>query len=188
MADKVPVQIFFPRTRHQWRKWLEKNHAKEKNVKVVIIRKNATIKGIRYDDAVEEALCFGWIDSTTNKRDDDSYIIHFAQRNPRSRWSQSNHIRVAKLIREGKMMPSGQAVIDHAKKTGSWDVVENLKVPSDLKKHFAKNKTALKNFNSFSPSSQQIILGWILDAKRPETRQRRIDKTVELAAKNLKSY
>ena len=188
MPVKNDSQIFYPHTRKQWRKWLEKNHAKEKNVRLVLLRKNATSQGIRYEEAVEEALCYGWIDSTVNKRDEESYLIHFAQRNPKSKWSNSNKIRVAKLIKEGLMKPPGQAMIDLAKKTGTWnllDAVENLEMPEELQTKLNKNKTALKNFQAFSPSSKKMIFNWILDAKRPETRLRRIEKTVGLAVKNL---
>ena len=188
MATRKALDIFFPKSRNEWRKWLAKNHDKEKSVKVVLLRKHATIKGIYYEEAVEEGLCFGWIDSTVNKRDEDSFLIHFAKRKPKSNWSQSNHIRVAKLIKEGRMTPAGMAMIDLAKSTGTWEVAEEIKMPADLKKQLAKNKAALDNFNAFSPSSKQIILGWIVNAKRPETRQRRINKTVELAAQNLKPY
>lgn len=189
MTTINPVQIFYPYTRKQWRKWLEKNHAKEKNVRLVLLHKNALSPGIRYEEAVEEALCYGWIDSKVNKRDEESYFIHFAKRNPKSKWSMPNKLRVARLMKEGLMQPPGQAMIDLAKKSGTWNVLESvdeLRIPEDLQKKFNKNKTACKNFQAFSPSSKKIILGWILDAKRPETRQQRIEKTIDFAAKNLK--
>lgn len=191
MPAKNDIPVFYPHTRNAWRKWLEKNHAKEKNVRLVLLRKNATSPGIRYEEAVEEALCYGWIDSTVNKRDEESYLIYFAQRNPKSKWSNSNKIRVARLIKEGLMKPPGQAMIDLAKKTGTWnllDAVENLEMPEDLQKRLNKNKTALKNFEAFSPSSKKMIFNWILDAKRPETRERRIDRVTDLAARNLKPF
>ena len=186
---KADIKIFHPKTRKEWRKWLEKNHNKEKSVRLVIVRKNSDTPGIRYEDALEEALCFGWIDSTVNSKDSGSYFIHFAKRSPKSKWSKSNHERVARLIKQGLMTTAGQHMIDLAKKSGTWNALEateNLEMPAELKKLFNKNKTALKNFESFSPSSKKMILGWIYDAKRPETRQKRIDKTVDFAGKNLK--
>ena len=191
MEEKKIVQTFNPLSRKEWRKWLEKNHAKEKNVRVVILHKNASAKGIHYEDAVQEALCFGWIDSTTNKRDDESYLIYFAQRSPTSKWSSPNKLRVAKLIKEGLMTPAGKKMIDLAKNTGTWEALESIEameIPSDLQKQFNTNKTALKNFQAFSPSSRKIILGWIFDAKRHETREKRIEKTIQFAVKNLKAY
>jgi uncharacterized protein YdeI (YjbR/CyaY-like superfamily) len=191
MPGKTDTPIFYPHTRQQWRKWLEKNHAREKSVRLVLVHKKATSPGIRYEDAVEEALCYGWIDSTVNKRDAESYLIYFAQRNPKSKWSKSNKLRVSRLADEGLMKPPGQAMIDLAKKSGTWNIldpVEDLEMPQELEKSLNKNKTANKNFQAFSPSSKKMIFSWILDAKRPETRERRIEKTVDFAAKNLKSF
>ena len=146
---------------------------------------------VNYAEAVEEALCFGWIDSKAMRRDDESRYQYFTQRKLKSKWSKSNRERVGRLIREGLMAPGGQAAIDLAKKNGTWDAladVENLVIPDDLKKCFKKNKGAFENFKTFSPSSQRIILGWILNAKKPETRSRRIEETVTLAAKRIKAH
>jgi len=145
---------------------------------------------VYFREAIEEAVCFGWVDSKANKRDAESFYLVFSQRNPKSTWGKVSKERAEKMIREGLMTRHGQAAIDLAKKNGTWDALaeaHNAVIPDDLQKLFDKNKTALKNFQQFSPSSQRTILEWIMKAKRPETRQKRIVETVELAAKNIKA-
>jgi uncharacterized protein YdeI (YjbR/CyaY-like superfamily) len=181
-------KTFFAKTRKQWRKWLEKNHDKEKCVWLIFYKKNSKTKCVEYAEAVEEALCFGWIDSTVYKRDEDSRYQFFSKRKESSNWSMSNKERVERMLKQGLMMPSGQAMIDIAKKSGTWtlmDKVEKLIVPDDMKKLFDKNKKAFKNFQGFTPSARKIILAWIYSAKRPETMKERIRKTVELASRNV---
>jgi uncharacterized protein YdeI (YjbR/CyaY-like superfamily) len=107
--------------RDSWRKWLLKNHEKERSVWLIMYHIKSKTKSIYYNDAVEEALCFGWIDSTRVKRDTESYYQYFAKRRPGSNWSQSNRDRVKKLIAEGLMTPAGQVFIDIAKKKGTWN-------------------------------------------------------------------
>jgi uncharacterized protein YdeI (YjbR/CyaY-like superfamily) len=185
------VKAFLPKTRKQWRAWLQKNHVTEKSVWLILYRKESKMSGIDYAAAVEEALCFGWIDSTVIGRDAESRYQYFTRRKSKSGWSKSNRERVERLIREGLMTPAGQAIIDLAKKSGTWEAmvdVENLVLPDDLKKRFGRNKKAFQNFSAFSPSSKKIILAWILNAKRPETRSKRIDETVTCAARNEKAY
>src|SRR5689334_11070923 len=183
-------KTYIAKTRKHWRKWLEKNHVKEKCVYLIFYTKESKLQGVSYVDAVEEALCFGWIDSTVYKRDEESRYQFFAKRNPRGNWSASNKERVQRLLKQGLMMPAGQEMIDVAKKNGSWTVLdeaEKMVIPEDLQKLLKKNKKAFKNFQSFSPSAKKIILSWIYTAKRAETRMNRIKKGVELAAKNIKA-
>jgi uncharacterized protein YdeI (YjbR/CyaY-like superfamily) len=140
--------------------------------------------------AVDEALCFGWIDSVANKGNDKMYYQYFAKRKPKSNWSKVNKEKVERLLAEGLMHTSGLAMVELAKKSGTWDAlnkVEALEIPGDLKKAFAKNKTAFKNFEAFPPSSRRGILEWILNAKKEETRTKRIQETVDLAAKGIKA-
>jgi uncharacterized protein YdeI (YjbR/CyaY-like superfamily) len=191
METKNKIQAVQGKTRKEWRKWLEKKHQAEKSVWLIIFRKQTKTKSIYYDEAVEEALCFGWIDSKANKRDDESYYLYFAQRKPKSNWSKINRERAGRMIKQGLMTPAGQALIDLAKKTGTWRAladVQNTIIPADLQKLFDENKTAFKNFQAFPPSSKKIILEWILNAKTPGTRQRRILQTIELAAKNIRAH
>ncbi|HMG89709.1 MAG TPA: YdeI/OmpD-associated family protein [Chryseolinea sp.] len=184
------IPAIHAKTRAQWRRWLEKNHKSEKGVWLIIFHKSSEVKSVYYAEAVEEALCFGWIDSVKHKRDDESAYQFFGQRKPKSMWSESNRTRVEKLIKEKKMMPAGQEMIDLAKQTGTWEAlttIDKMAIPEDLQKMFNKNKTAFKHFQTFSPSSKKIILLWILNAKKDETRKKRIEETVRLAAKNIKA-
>ena len=191
MADtKAGRKTFYPKTRSQWRKWLEKNHNPAENIWLIFYKKNSGIPTVSYNDAVEEALCFGWIDSRPNKIDEYCYMQLFSPRKPKSIWAKTNKARVEKLIREGLMTLAGMKKIEAAKKDGSWDAlneIDDLKMPADFQKALSGNKTALKNFNAFSDSSKKIILFWIKSAKQEITRQKRISETVKLAAKNIKA-
>lgn len=190
MEQLNDINTFHALNRQEWRNWLEKNHNKEKCIWLILFHKNSKTKSVRYDEAVEEALCFGWIDSKPNKRDNESYYHFFSQRKPKSNWSKSNKERVEKLINEGLMTPSGQEMIDLAKVTGTWEALEDVQnsvIPIDLQELFDKNELAYTNFQAFPPSSKRIILEWILNAKKTETRLQRIQQTVELAAKNIKA-
>ena len=190
MELKDNIKTFHARTRAAWRRWLEKNHNKETSVWLILYKKDSTTPSINYAEAVEEALCFGWIDSKANKRDGESYFQFFAKRNPKSNWSALNKTRVAKLIESGLMTEAGLKMIHLAWETGTWtalEEVDNLTIPSDLEALFKKNKTAFKNWELFSKSTRRGILEWILNAKRAETRQKRIEETVSLAEKNIKA-
>lgn len=187
---KNGLKTFHAPTRKSWRGWLQKNHAIEKSLWLIIYHKTSSTPSVYYDEAVEEALCFGWIDSKPNKRDGESFYLFFAQRNPKSKWSKLNKTRVEKLIANGLMAEAGMKYIELAKQTGTWealDAVENYEVPDDLLKALNKNKTAKKYFEAFPPSTRKGILQWISDAKRPETRQKRIDETVKLAGENIRA-
>lgn len=157
---------------------------------LVIYHKNSSTKSCNYEEAVEEALCFGWIDSIAKKRDTESKVQYFSVRKPKSNWSKSNRDRVAKLTELGLITERGQKMIELAKQTGTWDAlvdVQNSIIPEDLQELLNKNKKALKHFLAFSPSSKRVILEWILHAKKAETRQKRIEETVRLAAENIKA-
>jgi uncharacterized protein YdeI (YjbR/CyaY-like superfamily) len=177
-------------TRKVWRTWLAKNHEKETSVWLIIFHKKSPTASIYYDEAVEEALCFGWVDSVSNSRNEESSYLYFAKRKPKSNWSKANKDRVEKLTKLGLIMPAGQAMIDLAKQKGTWtalEVVDQLTIPPDMQKLFDKNKTAEKNFLAFPASTRRGILEWILNAKRSETRQKRIEETVTLAAQNIRA-
>lgn len=190
MEPKDGIKTFYAKTQKEWRKWLEKNHQSEKSVWLVIYKKESGTPSVYYTDAVDEAICFGWIDSKPNKRDDESYYQFFAKRNPKSNWSKVNKGKVARLLKEGKIATAGLEAIETAKQNGTWtalDKVEEMEVPEDLQKAFNKNKTAFGYFDKFPRSSKRNILEWIMNAKRPETRQARIDETVKLATENIKA-
>ena len=143
-----------------------------------------------YDEAVDEALCFGWVDSKPNKRDDESYYQFFSRCNPKSNWSRVNKNKVAKLIAENRMAPAGLKMVKTAQRSGTWtalDEVENLVIPPDLQKAFDENRAAFDHWNAFPPSARRGILEWIFNAKKLETRQKRIDETVSMAAQGLRA-
>lgn len=146
--------------------------------------------GIDLATAVEHALCFGWIDSKTLRRDGQTTYQTFTPRNPRSTWSQVNRDRVARLLADGLMEAPGQELIDLAHRTGTWDCLaeaQNGIVPADLQLELDHNPTAAQHFRSFPPSSKRRILEWIALAKRPETRQRRIQEAVTQAAEGIRA-
>jgi uncharacterized protein YdeI (YjbR/CyaY-like superfamily) len=177
-------------TRKIWRNWMAKYHEKETSVWLIIFHKKSRQASVYYDEAVEEALCFGWVDSVSNSRNEESSYLYFAKRKPKSNWSKANKDRVEKLTKLGLIMPAGQAMIDLAKKMDTWtalEVVDQLTIPPDMQKLFDKNKTAEKNFLAFPASTRRGILEWILNAKRPETRQKRVEETVTLAAQNIRA-
>jgi uncharacterized protein YdeI (YjbR/CyaY-like superfamily) len=184
------IPLYHPRTRAEWRKWLATNHDRLKGIRLVLIKKGAHIPGIMYSDAVEEALCFGWIDSTPGKVDEQRYTLYVSPRKPKSVWSKINKQRIQKLVKEGQMTEAGLMKIEAARKDGSWnqlDEIDELVMPEDLSRELSANADAKRNFEAFSTSSKKIILFWIASAKREETRQKRIEETVRLAAQNIKA-
>jgi len=190
MAIPTPTTSFYAKDRNAWRKWLQKHHTAKDFVWLIIYHKAAASPSVYYDEAVEEALCFGWIDSKPNKRDDQSFYLFFTKRKAKSNWSKLNKERVARLLKEGKMHESGVAMVQLAKETGTWTALEKIdtmEIPADLQKLFSKNKTAAKNFGAFPPSAKKGILEWIMNAKTPGTRQKRIHETVSLAAQNIRA-
>ena len=177
-------------SRSAWRRWLARNGAKSPGIWLVYDKKSSRAERLAYADAVEEALCYGWIDSTLRSLDDARYMQLFTPRKPKSTWSKLNKTRVARLIEEGLMAPAGLAVIETAKANGSWtalDSVEAFEMPDDLAAAFAKNPKAARNFAAFSPSSRTGYLHWVRQAVRPETRAARLAEVVTCCAANLKA-
>jgi uncharacterized protein YdeI (YjbR/CyaY-like superfamily) len=190
MELKDNIKTFHAKTQKDWRKWLEKNHDNEKSVWLIIYKKESGVPSVYYPEAVDEALCFGWIDSKPNKRDEESYYQFFAKRNPKSNWSKVNKDKAARMMADGLIAPAGLEAIELAKKTGTWtalDDVDNLTVPDDMQKMLNKNKEALANWENFPHSTRRGILEWILNAKQAETRLKRITETVTLAEKNIRA-
>lgn len=185
LKDGIPT--FYAKDKASWRQWLAENHGKEKNVWLIIYRKESGVPSIYYDQAVDEALCFGWIDSKPNKRDEQSFYQFFSKRNPKSNWSKVNKLKVEKLVNEGLMTEAGLAVIEIAKKNGAWnalDAVEEMIIPADLQAALDALPQAKTHFEAFPRSAKKGILEWISNAKQVETRQKRITETVTLAEKN----
>lgn len=178
------------RSRRALRRWLTANHGDAGTCWLVTWKKHVAEHYVPYGEIVEELLCYGWIDTRTNRLDDDRTMLLIAPRRPGSNWSASNKKRVARLIGSGLMTPAGQERIDAAKRDGSWtfmDDIEKLIVPDDLARALAKNQRAKRNFDAFNGSSRKIILLWIKTAKRAETREKRIRDTVRLAALNVRA-
>lgn len=179
-----------PRDREAWRAWLEVNHATSEPVWLVYWKKAHAKGRLTYEEALEEALCWGWIDSTVNRHDEERTRQFFSRRKATSIWSKPNKERVARLIAEGRMQPAGQAAIDAAKGNGMWealDAVDRLAIPDDLAKALRAAKGARRNFDGFDESSRKSILWWVISAKRPETRARRIAETVRMASEGRRA-
>ena len=183
------LKTYYAKNREVWRKWLENNHAKSPGIWLIYYKAKTNKPRVAYDEAVEEALCFGWIDSTMRPIDDEKYMQRFTPRNVKSVWSALNKKRIAKLIKERLITDAGLEKIKVAKKNGSWssiDHVENLTIPEDFQKALNKNKTALKNFNNFARFTKKQFLYRINNAKRAETRAEKIRQAVLMAAANNK--
>jgi uncharacterized protein YdeI (YjbR/CyaY-like superfamily) len=184
------MNTFLARTSAEWRAWLEQHGRTEREVWLVIHHKDSATPSVRYHEAIEHALCFGWIDSHARKHDADSSLLRFTPRAPRSSWSRVNRERAGRMIEQGLMTDRGHATIEVARSTGTWQVVPDdltAAVPVDLRASLETNAAARDHFARFPPSSQRLILEWVASAKRPETRQRRIDRTVELAAVGVRA-
>ena len=184
------VATFHASTRAAWREWLSENHASPKSVWLIIYRKESNTPSVYYNEAVDEALCFGWIDSKPNKRDDESFYQYFSVRNPKSNWSRVNKDKVSRLLDENLMTEAGLAMIKTAKESGTWDAlndVENLVIPADLQVAFKQYPKAEVHFEAFPRSTKRGILEWIFNAKRAATRQKRINETAALAQENKRA-
>jgi uncharacterized protein YdeI (YjbR/CyaY-like superfamily) len=176
--------------RKGWRKWLEKNHSTCEEVWLRYYKKPSGKPRIPYSDAVEEALCFGWIDGKIKRINEDYYIQRFTPRRPGSKWSKYNIDRIDKLKKAGLMTPAGIKAYEETLEKPALiydDRRDGIPVePDDLIAALKKNKTALKNFKEFTDSSRRMYIGWLNSAKKPETRIRRIEKIVRLSEQNIK--
>lgn len=171
--------------RKEWRSWLERHHLSEKGVWLIYHKKHTKKPSVPYDDAVEEAICFGWIDGQVRRIDDEKYMQRYTPRRAKSRWSVINIARAERMIELGRMTTHGLRVFESGIK--SKEAVPSSKdfsVPADLRSALKKNGKALRNFDGFPPSAQLAYAHWVGSAKREETRQRRIEKTVEMAVLN----
>mgnify|MGYP000112021889 CR=1 FL=1 len=183
------VEEYCPKDNEDWRKWLELNHKKKDAVWLILYRKKSSKYNLSWSESVDQALCFGWIDSTKKTIDDDCYKQYFTKRKAKSNWSKVNKNKVKNLIDQGLMQEEGYKSIEIAKENGSWtilDRVEELVIPEDLKEEFANHEGSTEYFQSLSKSSMKILLNWVVSAKRKETRRKRILEIAENASKNLK--
>jgi uncharacterized protein YdeI (YjbR/CyaY-like superfamily) len=182
--------------RKQWRAWLHKHHASEKEIWLIYYKKHTGRPRIPYADAVEEALCYGWIDSTVKRLDDERYIQKFTPRKPSSVWSKLNKERALRMIKAGRMRRAGMLRIEDARKSGAWVRADQPRqespasrtdrVPPELKRALNANEAAARNFDNLAPSYRRQYIGWLLSAKREDTRRKRIEIIVGRAAGNKK--
>jgi uncharacterized protein YdeI (YjbR/CyaY-like superfamily) len=184
------AETLYLANRDDWREWLEKNHDTEKEVWLIFYKTHTSKPTIPYEDAVEEALCFGWIDSIIKKIDDEKFARKFTPRKTKSKWSKLNKKRVEKMITEGKMSEAGLTQIEEAKKSGEWFKTvtrqQTLVIPPFIKEALAANKKALDNFNNLAISYKRQYIGWITNAKRKEALKRRLEEVIKVLEKNEK--
>ncbi|MEI7444216.1 MAG: YdeI/OmpD-associated family protein [Burkholderiales bacterium] len=186
-SDDLPPDAIHPATRAAWRAWLSRHHARDAGVWVVSWKVASGRPRVDYDALVEEALCFGWIDSKPRTLDELRSMLWFAPRKPGTGWSAPNKARIERLLAAGRMAPAGLAKVEAAKRDGTWsklDAVEALEIPPDLAAALAQRPGAAEHFDAFPRSVKRGILEWIVQAKKAETRARRIDETATLAARN----
>jgi uncharacterized protein YdeI (YjbR/CyaY-like superfamily) len=187
---RLPPNAVHPESRAAWRAWLEAHHDQPAGIWLVSYKKATGRPRIEYDEAAEEGLCFGWVDSKPRALDHERSMLWFAPRKPRTGWSKPNKERVKRMLAAGLMHAAGLAKVEQAKADGSWkslDAVEALEVPPDLRAVLAAYPAATSHFDAFPRSAKRGILEWILVAKRPETRAARISETARLANENIRA-
>ncbi len=182
-------KLFF-KNKEEWRAWLEKNHALSTEIWLVYFKKHTKKPTVTYNEAVDEALCFGWIDSTVKRIDEETYMQKYTPRKEKSMWSLVNTKKVEILISQDKMTKAGLNKINIAKKNGQWDkaysTAKQVEMPKELETALKNNSIAFKNFFNFSPSNQKEYKRWVLAAKRPETIHKRIKVVIERSEMNIK--
>ena len=186
---KKEIETYCPKSRTDWRKWLEKNHQSKQSVWLVYFKSSTKVASVSWSEAVDEALCFGWIDGTKKTIDQERYMQYFTRRKPNSSWSKVNKEKVAKLIQNDQMTKAGFDSIETAKKNGTWllmDDIEKLIIPEDLKIALNKNESSMEFFQSQSKSIKKAMLHWVVMAKGTETRKKRITEIARLAAKGIR--
>jgi len=188
MVDAGRQQCF--ETRSQWRSWLSEHYDRSKFLWLVLYKKHTGRVGLAYEEAVQEALCFGWIDGILKRIDEKRYTIRFSPRRKNSIWSATNKKRVAKMIAEGRMTESGLAKVEEAKRNGQWRNANvqrrTPEVPAELTRALARNSAARQNFEKLAPSYRKQYIWWIAVATRDETRRKRVAEAVRLLAENKK--
>lgn len=183
----APDPSVHPLSRDEWRTWLQAHHTRATGVWLVSYKKATGKPRFEYDEAVEEALCFGWVDSKPKKLDAERSLLWFAPRKAGTGWSRPNKLRVERLLQAGLMADAGLRKVEQAQRDGSWtrlDAVEDLEVPDDLRRALAGHPHASAHFEAFPRSARRGILEWLVNAKTAETRARRIDETARLAEMN----
>lgn len=185
------MKTVYCKNRDEWRAWLEQNHAIEEDIWLIYYKKHTKKESIFYSEAVDEALCFGWIDSTAKAIDDETYMQRYSPRRAKSVWSLVNKNKVKRLFEEKKMTQAGILTVKMAKENGQWEKAYSLKdkveMPIELEQALKSNQLAFENFYKFSQSNQQNYIRWVVSAKRAETIRKRIDAVVCRSEKSLKT-
>lgn len=176
------MKTLYVKDRSEWRTWLRKNSRNFDEIWLLYYKKNSGKPRIAYDDAVEEALCFGWIDGKIKNIDEACYAQRFTPRKPQSRWSALNIQRAEKLIAEGKMPPAGLKAFSPQERRETPSLPARL--PRDLENQFKMQSDAWEHFQRFPPSYRRITIGWVASAKKEETRLRRLNQLIEFSAQN----
>lgn len=188
--DNKPIHYF--KNQKEFEKWLQKNFSKEDAIWLRLYKKNSGAKSINYAEALDVALCYGWIDGLVNKYDEDSYLQRFTPRRPKSLWSKKNVEKVERLIAEGKMKVPGLNEVEKAKADGRWaaayDSHRTMEIPADLKKFLNKNKKANVFFDSLNKTNKFAIVWRLQTAKKPETREKRMKAIIEKLKNGEKFY
>jgi uncharacterized protein YdeI (YjbR/CyaY-like superfamily) len=188
-TNKENSEEFYPANQEEWRKWLEENHSRKNSVWLIFRKEGTGNPNLSWSQAVDEAICFGWIDNVKKTIDDEFYKQYFCPRKANSIWSKINKNKVALLTQQGLMKEEGVKSVEIAKENGSWsilDEVDALQIPDDLLAELEARDGAKACFEQFSKSIKKGILYWVISAKRPATRQKRILEIAERASQNLK--
>lgn len=185
------MKTFKAKNRAEWRAWLADHHDKETEIWLVYYKKGTGVASIDYESSVDEALCYGWVDSLIKKIDDRKYARKFTPRKDDSKWSPSNIKRGKKLMEDGLMTEFGLQKIEAAKQSGRWDEpVQRPELSFEMHPEFARalrqNQKAQESFDNLAPTYQKQYLGWIEVAKQPETRQKRIKESIRLLSEGKK--
>lgn len=192
MNSSTGIAIKSFATQHKWREWLEKNYSESDGIWLRIFKKDSGKKTVTHDEALDEALCFGWIDGQRKKHDEVSFLQKFTPRRAKSIWSKRNREKTAKLIKEGRITPAGLAEVERAKSDGRWarayDSPKNMVVPADFLKELKKNKKAYKFFETLNKTNKFAIAFRLHYAKRPETRERRMKDFLARMERGEKFY
>jgi uncharacterized protein YdeI (YjbR/CyaY-like superfamily) len=185
-VEREQVEV---RSRGEWRAWLQDNHQTSPGVWLVTF-KQGSAHYFSYGERVEEALCFGWVDSLARGLDDTRSMQLFTPRKPKSNWSGPNKQRVARLTAAGLMAPAGQAMVDLAKATGTWNALDDVEAgvePADLAAALDAVPDARRHWDAFPPGARRVLLGWLFTAKAAQTREKRIAEIVARAAENVRA-
>jgi len=182
--DRPNLPELYFKTTAEWRDWLRENQATSNGLWLIFFKKESGKPSLDYEASIEEALCFGWVDSIIRNIDAEQYARKFTPRRPDSKWSELNKNRIAKLIRENRMTPGGLALVETARQNGQWDKSDrpdiSFDIPDEFQTTLAENPKALQYFRQLTPTGRKQYLVWINVAKQPETRTRRIREAVTL--------